>query len=165
VQTVSVAISDTNYDRRSSYEYALREMPDVRLLANDESSADIPFTSRRLKSRINMTIVENELARIKRLMPRVLLMDMNLCAEERCEMLESLRRECPETLVVLVGDESGNEELIMNALIAGARGYLSHETVHHHLPKVAKVVHHGEFWVARKMLGTMMDRVKNHELH
>ena len=165
MQTVSVAISDANYERRSSYEYALREMPDVRLLANDESSADILLTSRRSKSRINMTIVENELARIKRLMLRVLLMDMNLCPEDVCEMLEYLRRECSETYVVLVGDESGNEELIMNALIAGARGYLSHETVHHNLPKVAKVVNRGEFWVARKMLGIMMDRVKNHELH
>ena len=163
MQPVSVAIADVDHDRRTRYEYALRGKPDVELLANIASSVDVAFTTRRAKLRTNITVVEDELARVKRLMPRVLLMDIKLCPKENCIMLELLRRECPATLIVLVGDESGNEELIMDALEAGARGYLSHETAHQQFPKVASVVSRGEAWVPRKILGKIMDRVQHRE--
>lgn len=166
MQPVSVAIADVDYGRRATYEHSLRDEPGVRLLANVASDTGTPtsrYPDRRARSRENVTVIEDELARVKRLMPRVLLMDMSLCADESCIMLKSLRRECPETLVVLVGDESGDEDLILKALETGARGYLSHEAAHHHLPRVAPVIDRGEVWVSRKMLGKVMDRIQHRE--
>ena len=163
MQPVSVAIADVDRGRRTKYEHALRGMAGVKLLENVASGVDAVFTTRRAKVRTNVSVIEDELARVKRLMPRVLLMDIKLCPDENCIMLESLHHECPATLVVLVGDESDSEELIMKALEAGARGYLSHEVAHHQFPKVASVVSRGEVWVSRKMLGRVMDRVQHRE--
>ena len=99
-------------------------------------------------------------------MPRILLVDLNLCAELNSSVLSTLRRECPETYVVLMVDDDSimSEDLIMQAMEDGARGYIGRETSHRLLSRVAQVVDRGEVWAPRKMLGQMMDRVLNHEV-
>ena len=167
MRPVTVAISDIDRSRRTRNEHALRDVSDVTLLTNVTAANGAEFTTRRLKPRTNITIIEDEVARVRRLKPRVLLVDLSLCqdSDENCIMLKSLHHECPATLAVLVGEEAGNEDLIIKALEAGARGYLSYEAVHQHLAKVASVVNNGEVWVSRKMLGKVMDRVQGYELH
>ena len=77
-------------------------------------------------------------------------------------MLKSLRIECPETLVVLLADESAQqEELIIQALARGARGYLNLEADPILILKAVHVIDRGEAWVPRKMLGKIMDKVLN----
>jgi DNA-binding NarL/FixJ family response regulator len=165
MQTVSVAIADLDRDRRSSHERHLEAMPGVSLLADVASNFNATYVTRRSKPRTNITAAENEVARVKRLVPRVLLMDTSMCQDENCELVGTLRQECPGTVVLLVGTESENEELIMKALLAGARGYLSYEDVHKQMSKVADVVSRGEVWMPRKIFGKIMERVQNHEFH
>lgn len=164
MQPVSVAISDTDSDRRIKFEHSLRNETGVKLLTNITSSNDAVFTTRREKSRESISVTENEVARAKRLNPRVLLVDSNLCSD--ASMLESLRQECPGTFVVLlVEDENSmSEDMIIQAMEAGVRGYLSRENGNRHLSKVAQVVERGEIWAPRRMLGKIMDRVLRHEL-
>ena len=166
MQPVTVAVADADSDRRARYEHSLRDELGVVLLTNVASSNDSTLVSRRAKSRAHISATENEVARVKRLKPRVLLVDSNLCSGEDMTMLVSLRRECHETLVVLlVADESSiSEEMIIQAMGAGARGYLSRETAQRNLSRVAQVVERGEIWVPRKMLCKIMDRVLRHEV-
>ena len=166
MQPVTVAIADADSDRRARYEHSLRDELGVVLLTNVTSSNDAMFASRRAKSRAHIPVTENEVARAKRLKPQVLLIDSNLCSGGKFPMLVSLRRECPETFAVLLIDDdcSVSEDMIIQAMDAGARGYLSHEAAQRNLSRVAQVVERGEIWVSRKMLGKIMDRVLRHEV-
>ena len=64
-----------------------------------------------------------------------------------------LRRQCPETWVILLTDEATEENEIMNALAIGVRGFLDHKTSFVDLLKATKAVEHGEAWVPRKLHG------------
>ncbi|MDO8413033.1 MAG: DNA-binding response regulator [Gallionellaceae bacterium] len=163
---ITVAIADADGNRRIRYEHSLQDDLGVVLLTDVASSNEAEFETRRAKPRTNITVAENELARAMRLNPRVLLVDLNLCSDVNFSMLGSLHRQCPATFVVLLVEGSGSisEEAIMQAMEAGARGYLSRETAHHELAKVAQVVGRGEIWAPRKMLGKIMDRVLRHEV-
>lgn len=165
IQPVTVAIADADCDRRAGYESVLQGEIGITLLGKVRSSHaidnDATFTDRRLKPRTNVSANEDEVARIKRLKPLVLLVNLNLCADEDYALLLSLRCECPDSLIVLLADDSVHENKIIQALEIGARGYLKNETAQHYLTKAIQVVGRGEAWVSRKMLGNIMDQVMN----
>jgi len=165
MQPVTVAIADSDRDRRAGCERFLQNELGITLLKNVTSSAEVgndyAFVNRRLKPRNNVTASENEVARIKRLNPHVLLVNLNLCTDEECALLLSLRRECPGSLMVLLTDDSIRDNQIIRVLELGARGYMSYENVQYQLPKAIQVVGRGEAWVPRKMLGNIMDYMLN----
>jgi DNA-binding NarL/FixJ family response regulator len=163
MQPVTVAIADVDHGRRNGYERILQDEPDIILLTNVasciEAVNDAKFVDRRLKPRTNVTASEDEVARIKRLKPLVLLVNLDKCANEDYALLVSLRRECPEMLVVLLADDSVDESKIIQALKTGARGYLQQQAANLHLTKVIQLVACGETWVPRKMVGDIMDNI------
>lgn len=174
MQPVTVAIADTDHDRRAGYERFLQGELGISLLTNVASSDEdgdenllsghpdgTGFVNRRFEPRDNVTASEDEVARIKRLKPLVLLVNLNLCSDEDTALLLSLRCECPEALMVLLTDDSAQENHIIQALEIGARGYLKSETAQLHLSKAIQVVGRGEIWVPRKMLGNIMNRMLN----
>ncbi len=120
------------------------------------------FKDRRRISRSNVTAVEDRVARVRRLKPRVLFANIKQAIEDDYALLESLRRECPQTLVVLLTDDPDHQEdQVMQALASGARGYLDikSDTFNVNLSKAVHVVDRGEAWVPRKMLGKIMSQV------
>lgn len=163
VQPVTVAIADANRDRRARYERFLQNEPGIALLtstvSNQQASNDHTFVDRRLNPRENLTENEHEVARIKRLKPLVLLVNLNLCTDEDYALLLSLRSECPDALMVLLTDNSIREDQMLKIMGIGARGYLKHEAVELHISKAIKVVGYGEAWVPRKMMANMMDQL------
>jgi len=164
-QAVTVAIADADRARRAGYERLLQGEDGITLLTNGtsshEASGNRPFVNRRLKPRTNLTASENEVARIKRLKPLVLLINLNQCTDEDSALLLSLRRECPDTQMVFLADDSIHEDKILKVLEIGAIGYLKYETVRLHLTKAIQVVGQGEAWVPRKMLGNIMEHMLN----
>ena len=160
MQTITVAIAEESGERCAQFEHSLQNKHDIKVLTNVTSNVAEMSVDRRLNSRKNMSAIDNIVARIRRLNPRILLANMRLCTEADCEMLMSLRRECPDTLVVLLGDEqTPSENQVMQALASGARGYLNIETDSTHLSKALHVIDRGEAWLPRKMLGTVMNEV------
>jgi len=163
MQSVSVAIADTDRDRRVVYEHLLQGEFGISLLTDDASSYEAgdlrAILNRRLKPRSNVTACENEVARIKRLKPLVLLVNLNMCTDDDYALLLSLRRECPESLMVLLTDDSVQDEKILQCLEIGVRGYLKNQAVQFHLSMAIQVVGCGEAWVSRKMLGNIMDHM------
>lgn len=174
MQPITVAIADTDRDRRAGYERLLQGESGITLLTNVASGDEVGeerllsgrpndhvFENRRLKPRTNVAENEDEVARIKRLKPLVLLVNLNLCTDEDYALLLSLRRECPDTLMVFLADDSVHESKILKVLEIGARGYLKYETVQFHLSGAIQAVGRGEAWVPRKMLGNIMDHMLN----
>ena len=165
MQNVTVAIADVDRDRRAEYERLLHDEDGITLLSNVGTSNgdrnDHAFVNRRAKQRTDVLAYENEVARIKRLKPHVMLVNLDMSDDEGHALLLSLRCECPDTHIVLLTDDFVQESKIIQALEIGARGYLSNKTVEMHLLRAVQVVGRGEAWVPRKMLGNIMDRVLN----
>lgn len=162
MQPITVAIADENVERRARFERSLQGNQGVRVLTNTTTNEGGATGERRLSSRANMTAIEDVTARTRRLSPRILLVNLKQCTEADGALLESLRRECPDTLVVLLAEESDQqEEQIMQALAKGARGYLGFEADPMLVSKAAQVIDRGEAWVPRKMLGKIMDQMLN----
>lgn len=165
MQPITVAIADSDHDRRVGYERFLQGELGIALLTNaapgNETGNAHAFNNRRIKPRTNVTVSENEVARIKRLKPLVLLVNLNLCTDEDYVLLLSLRSECPDALMILLADDSIREDQLMKILEIGAQGYLKYETVQTHLTRAIQVVGRGEAWVPRKMLGHIMDHMLN----
>lgn len=160
MQIITVAIADEDAGRRAKFENCLQGEEDVMVLKNATSSEGEMTIDRRLNPRKNISAIDNIVAMMRRLNPRILLANLKQCTDEDCAMLLSLRRECPETLVVLLADESvQQEEQVMQALASGARGFLSPEADSRYLSKAVHVIDRGEAWVPRKMLGKIMDQV------
>lgn len=161
MQPITVAIADTDRGRQTKFEHSLQGEEGIRVLTNVVSSEGDVVNNRRLKPRTSISAIEDAVARVRRLNPRVLLANLNQCMDEDCAMLVSLRRECPETLVVLLSEETVREDQVIQALARGARGCLSRESAPPYLSKVVHVVDRGEAWVPRKMLGKIMDEVRH----
>ncbi|MBU1424392.1 MAG: DNA-binding response regulator [Gammaproteobacteria bacterium] len=165
MQTVTVAVADVDRDRRVAYERLLHGEEGITLLSNagpnNGDRNDHAFANRRREQRTDVSACENEVARLKRLKPSVMLVSMDMGEDEDHALLLSLRCVCPESHIVLLADDAVYDSKILQALAIGARGYLKHETAELHISKAVQVVGRGEAWVPRKMLGRIMDRVLN----
>jgi DNA-binding NarL/FixJ family response regulator len=163
MQMVTVAIADTDLGRRTKLEQFLQGEQGIRVLTNimphgDDISHEGDISMGDQADQI-LSAVDQVVARIAQLKPRILFVNLDLSIERDCALLEALHRECPETCVLLLTDKSVQEEQIMQALANGARGWLSHETDPFYFLKAVHVVDRGEIWVTRRMLGKIMDKV------
>ena len=154
MQMVTVAIADTDPGRREKLEQSLQGEQDIKVLTNVMSEIS---NECRLKP-ADITEIEGVIARIGRIKPRILFVNLNESTRGDA-LLGALHREHPETLVVLLTDKSAKEEEIMQAFANGARGCLDHEVAPSYFLKAVRVVDRGEIWVTRKMLGKIMDKV------
>lgn len=99
---------------------------------------------------------EGLVAQTLRLKPRILLLSVELCGDAECALLHALRRECPETLVLVLVHHSVRDDQLANAVAVGARGYLEQDDIERLLANAVHRVDRGEAWVPRKMLGKIM---------
>ncbi len=159
MQTVTVAIADTNSGRRSKLEQILGGEQGIQVLASVMSNGNDITRDRQSETHASVTEIENILAKISHLRPRILFIHHDPSNDANVTLLEALHRHCPETFIVLLTDKSIREEQILQALANGARGYLSHEADPFYFLKAVRVVDRGEIWVTRKMLSKIMDKV------
>jgi DNA-binding NarL/FixJ family response regulator len=159
MQTVTVAIADTDAGRRAKLEQSLQGGPGIEVLTDVMSDQDGVPADHEPEPHKNPVSTEDVVARITHLKPRILFVNLDLSVERECALLEALHRTCPETLVLLLTDKSFQEEQVIQALANGARGCLSHEADPFYFLKAVRVVDRGEIWVTRRMLGKIMDRV------
>ena len=165
MEAVTVAIADVDRERRAGYERLLQGQHGITLLTNVGTSEEFDRNhvslNSQLKARAYVAAFNDEITRIKRLKPAVMIVNLSLSEDDDHALLLTLRSECPEVHIVLLADDAMHESKIIQALEIGARGFLKYETVELHLSKAVKVVGRGEAWVPRKMLGNIMDRVLN----
>lgn len=86
-----------------------------------------------------------------------LLIDLNSSHVGR-EMLESIRRTRPALRLIVIGPE-GNDELVMNSIIGGARAYLDSLAGPEMVRQAIDVVIAGSIWAPRRLLSKLIDRL------
>jgi len=73
-------------------------------------------------------------------------------------MLDSIRRARPEVRLVVIGPE-GDDELVLESIIAGARAYLDLTADVDTVRQAIDVVTSGSIWAPRRLLSKLIDRL------
>ncbi len=74
------------------------------------------------------------------------------------ELLNEIRRVRPSVRLIVIGPE-GNDELIMDSIIAGARAYLDLKAGPEMIHKAIEFVAEGSIWAPRRLLSRLIDRL------
>ena len=94
---------------------------------------------------------------IRDLQPDVVLLDISVPEMDGIEVIQPIRKVSPKTKPLITATD---ENTILRALSAGAKGYLSKNTSGSSLIKAIKAVHKGELWVERKIIASFLDTEK-----
>jgi DNA-binding NarL/FixJ family response regulator len=74
------------------------------------------------------------------------------------EMLDTIRREHPSIRLIVIGPV-GDDELIMESIVAGARAYLDWSASPGTVRQAIEVVTIGSIWAPRRLLSKLIDRL------
>ncbi|HUA99345.1 MAG TPA: response regulator transcription factor [Terracidiphilus sp.] len=74
------------------------------------------------------------------------------------EALETIRRLRPDLRMIVIGP-AGNEELVLESIMAGARAYLDLKASPETVFQAIEVVTEGSIWAPRKLLSRLIDRL------
>jgi DNA-binding NarL/FixJ family response regulator len=86
----------------------------------------------------------------------ILLLDVELRGLNLTRILNLMKKN-KGAKVILIIDNDYNENLLINAIRSGVRGYLVKDTDSKHLVKSVNAVYNGELWVERKLMGKVLD--------
>ena len=86
-----------------------------------------------------------------------LVVDLN-SSSGRLESLKEIRRTRPTIRLIVIGPE-GNEQLVMDAIIAGARAFLDLTGAPRVVREAIEVVVSGSIWAPRRLLSALIDRL------
>lgn len=165
MQPITVAVVEINQDQHASVEKLVQHNgANVELLTDVRSNYDHTL-ERRLVPRNGVTPVDDAIARIKRLNPRVLLVNANTSIAEYCDLLLALQHQCPETRAILIINETTEESYLLEMLASGARGFITGNLDSLNLSKIVKVVDQGEPWISRKLIGKIMHKIVSTSRH
>ncbi len=73
-------------------------------------------------------------------------------------MVETIRRRRPEMRLIVIGPE-GNDKLILDLIMAGARAYLDLKAGPRIVRQAVEVVASGSIWAPRRLLSRLIDRL------
>jgi DNA-binding NarL/FixJ family response regulator len=135
MRAITVAIASVAQSGLAVCEQLLRRQGDIDLL-----QADVADTA----------------SAVLALKPRILLLALQPGQEH---LLQALRLHSPDTRVVLLTESQPDDDMLVSALMHGARGCLEHSALESHLVKAVRSVDGGEAWVPRRILGKVMDRM------
>jgi len=74
--------------------------------------------------------------------------------------LETIRRARPDLRMIVIGP-SGDEELVINSIVAGARAYLDLSASPETVRDAVEIVTQGSIWAPRRLLSRLIDRLLN----
>lgn len=74
------------------------------------------------------------------------------------EILDTIRRRRPDLRLIVIGPQ-GNDGLVLDSIIAGARAFLSFTADPETVFKAIEVVTEGSIWAPRKLLSRLIDRL------
>lgn len=83
---------------------------------------------------------------------------IDLHATSGLEDLETIRRARPDIRLIVIGPQ-GDDELVMNSIVAGARAYLDPSAGPELVRQAIEVVTAGSIWAPRRLLSKLIDRL------
>jgi two-component system nitrate/nitrite response regulator NarL len=96
------------------------------------------------------------LSMVSELKPDVLLLNPRANGLAESDVINTLLSASPTTKILLLSFPE-DEAIIVNALVAGAKGYVSKTTGLRELCRAVEAVHRGELWVERRLMGRILD--------
>ena len=93
--------------------------------------------------------------RMHDLKPDVVLLDIGPAEREGMELIRGITHHCPEAKLLIL-TAAGDEAVMVMALRAGAKGYVSKDASVAELRKAIRGVHQGEVWVQRKLVARLL---------
>jgi DNA-binding NarL/FixJ family response regulator len=88
---------------------------------------------------------------IAELQPDIVLLDLSLSEVSGIEVISIIKQKNPDTKALVITHDR-DEQMIIKAIRAGAKGYLPKNTSVSDLIKAVQVVYQNEFWVQRKLV-------------
>src|SRR6185437_6180290 len=85
-----------------------------------------------------------------------LVIDLN--SSSGFEALETIRHSRPDVRLIVIGPQ-GDDELVMNSIVAGARAFLDPTAVPEIVRHAIEVVTEGSIWAPRYLLSKLIDRL------
>lgn len=95
--------------------------------------------------------------RIQDLKPDVILLDISTSEMDGIELIRTITQQCPEAKLLIL-TATRDEPMIVTALSAGAKGYVSKNASVADLRKAIRAVHLGDMWVERKLVARLLGR-------
>jgi DNA-binding NarL/FixJ family response regulator len=89
--------------------------------------------------------------------PEFLLVDLN-SSSGGMETLETIRRARPAIRLIVIGPP-GDDELVLDSIVAGARAYLDSAAGPDTVRQAIEVVASGSIWAPRRLLSKLIDRL------
>jgi len=93
---------------------------------------------------------------ISDLKPDIVLLDIIMPEMDGIKVLPAIREKSPNTKALML-TVANDEAMILKALKAGAKGYLSKDVGISDLIKAIQAVHQGELWVERKLMARFFE--------
>lgn len=135
---ITVVVADEEKERRAACLRLLEPEPGIRVVAEASTTAETLGSAR--------------------FAPKILLVDSRLAMDRGVSLLPILRRNSPETRVIVLTGQSSVAALL-EALSHGAFGYLNRRRLRAFLPKAVRKVAQGEAWVPRSVLPKIIERL------
>jgi two-component system, NarL family, response regulator len=137
--SIRVLLADDHAIVRNGVAQILNEQPDIQVVAEAADG-------------------ESAIALYRQEHPDVALLDLRMPKIEGTQVVEQIRREFPEAMLVVLTTFDTDDD-IDRALLAGAKGYLLKDVVPGDLVACVRTVHSGGTWVspivASKLVGRM----------
>ena len=96
--------------------------------------------------------------------PDIALLDFTLLEGGGAEVIPSIKKESPRTRPIMLLAPR-NEPMILNALKAGACGYLRRGAGVSELVKAIQAVHQGDLWIERKLISKFFEKAFASDFH
>ena len=136
----------------------------IRVLLADEQSLFREAVKVVLSNEDDLVVVgeardgQQAIAEVERVRPDVALLDVNLPNCDGIRAAEQISVRVPDCRVIVFSGQQ-DEQVLVNALEAGASGYLSKEAPLAELIEATRAVHRGEALVPPQMLGALLKRL------
>lgn len=111
---------------------------------------------------VSVSVYEDEIQALNNadgIQPSVILLHYKLRNEQTSEYISLLRGVYSECKIVVLADEL-SEDVIIDCLLAGAKGYLELKQLNAYGNKLVKVVAAGEAWISRRMIAIVLDQLR-----
>lgn len=136
---ISVVVADLHEARCAQYARLAGKESGISIVAQVASSREL-------------------LERVVSAKPDVLVIAVDFCPDDLSAIVHLIREDSPRTHILLVSSQS-DEQLLLDALSAGARGYLEAIDLDQYLTKSIRKILDGEAWIPRKMVTPLLERL------
>jgi len=102
---------------------------------------------------------DSALERLQSVLPDVVVMGLNIDERHRLQLLKLIQLRWPECQVLALADNQTDDDAVKK-IEASAAGFMNSEDLERLLAKAVKKINEGEAWVPRKLVPSLVERLR-----